>query len=320
MKILACLSNSWGSYISNKMKALVSAMQRDSDFVMALDYKCEPRDDIAAVLGDQYGPPLPAWLPDKVVRLRLGGDLHRFSAAEQNQFAAATAEYDMILSAYRFASPENPPLCYHWPTDEVRRKLVFFPHCVPDAYPPSSGERNGGLLSGNIDKAVYPWRAWVKTVLSSVDVLPHPGYEDPATMATARDSYFATLSRYRAAFTCNSVLDYTVAKYLEIPYCGCVLIAAEPNPVDAMLLGLVNGVNCILIHGQDESTLRTIYARVLAGDAAHIAEKGRLLATGKHTARDRLGYLKRLISWYCEHRTIPNSMETERLFLGLQGQ
>ena len=315
MKILVYISSAWQGYISNKMIALISAMQRDAEFVMALDYQCE-QCAVDAVLSDQYCPPSPPWIPADAVRMRLGGDLHRFSVTEQETIASNAAGYETILTAYRFAAPVNPPACYYWPSESVRSKLVFFPHCVPDGQPPPFNTREGGLLSGSDHSDVYPWRAWLKSLdLPCVDVIPHPGYDNPAAMTAARESYFATLSRYAVGFTCHAILDYTVAKYMEIPYAGCILVAERPNARDTELIGFRDGYNCLFIDGQDESKVRKVYADILAGGYPYMAARGQQLVLSRHTASHRLAYMKRLILWYKVHRRVPNYEEHAELFI-----
>lgn len=316
MKILAWFSSRWYDYISNKNIALCNAIKADPDFVLAFDYTCEPQDDLDAVFMDVYGPPLPSWVCPETITLRMTGDMHRFTADSRDAYWSEVMAYDMLVTAYPFAVPQEPNR-YFWPPQEARDRFVFFPNCVPDAAPTIRQDRCGGLLSGNANPLVYPWRAWVASLdLPEVTIIPHPGNADLAKMCAVRDSYFGNLSMRLASFTCNSILDYTVAKYIEIPYAGCTLIAQRPNATDAEWIGLQDGHNCLWIDGQNEKQLRDAYDMVRNGDGKGIAEAGQALVLKRHTASCRLAYIKRLVAWYQEHRRVPTSDEQRRLFMG----
>jgi hypothetical protein len=296
------------------MVALLDAMAHDPDFIPGWAYCCQVRDDIDAVFSDPYSPSLPSWVPKDAIRIRLTGDLHRFKPTDWPEFAEQSSGYQMLLSAYVFAKPQQPNI-YHWPTAEVREKLVYFPHCVPDAPPPVGTHAGGAVLSGNLDSAVYPWRAWVKSLnLPNVAVLLHPGYDNPGGMKQARESYFTTLAEYKVGLTCNSILDYTVAKYLEIMYAGCVLIAQRPNDTDAELLRLRDGHNCIFIDGQDEKNLR-MWLNFDRLSMAGMAIRGQEMVMARHTASQRLAYIKRLIRFYRNADRVPSNDEQAELFM-----
>ena len=314
MKILFWLSGGWHSYLANSNIALCEAIENDNDIVPAYGYSTDPRDDLDAVVVDSISVPLPPWLPDDIIKFHLGDDLHHFTETARDPFTEAAKAYDILLTPYYFAKPQQPN-CYFWPTEETRRKLVWFPHWVPDKQPPISASRGGGVLIGCTDSRVYPWRAWLKSLaLPDLTVVQHPGYDDPTAMIASREAFFPTLARHKVGFTDNLILDYTVAKYFEIPFAGCLLVAQRPNAMDAKLLGFEDSRNCVFIDGQDEQDVRRVYAMALSGQYDKVSEHGHWLIRQRHTASCRLAYLKRLILWYKDHRRVPNSDEQAAIF------
>src|ERR1019366_1381333 len=117
----------------------------------------------------------------------------------------------------------------------------YFPHSVPDDAPvglPWADRHPRALLSGSVSQQVYPFR-WACQKTHAFNVLPPQGL--------GRDEYLAYLGTYRYAITCNSIFEYTVAKYFEIPAMGAVLIAPPPSMDEMDLLGLRGGENCVWV-------------------------------------------------------------------------
>ena len=312
MKLLAWFTNNWQEYLGNAMPALIRSMQADPEITVVMNGDATNHNDYDAIITDLDGPRI---FHRGAIQIAYCEDMHRFTAsAARHSWDERAPWYDLILTPYYLATPSKN--LYHWPPPEARAKFVFFPHWVPDEPPPPAGARRGGILSGNLDGRVYPWRAWVKSLnLAGVDILPHPGYDNLGAMSNSRDSYFARLSQYIAGFTCNSILDYTVAKYFEIPYAGCVLLAAWPNLTDIELLGFVDGVNCLFVGENNETYLRKVVTHMLSkNDAGQVAENGQQLVLSRHTASHRIAYLKRIVRWYQEHRRVPSADEQKELF------
>ena len=315
MKILAWTQD-WNGFIDNGAVAFTDAIRRDPDFVPAFDYHAEPQ-AIDAVFCGHHAPPLPPWIPKDAVKVRSIGDPHRFNATDRDLFAATCDSFDLVTSMAPYAKPKQPNV-YYWPSPSVAAKTVFFPAWAPDAPPPHNDHRRGGVVIGasNRTNGVYAWRSWVSTMnLPDVATIPHPGYTSIEDMVSARNCFFAKLAQYKVGFTCHAILDYTVAKYIEIPYAGCILVAERPNARDTELIGFRDGYNCLFIDGQDEPRVRKVYADILAGGYPYMAARGQQLVLSRHTASHRLAYMKRLILWYKVHRRVPNYEEQAELFI-----
>ena len=153
------------------------------------------------------------------------------------------------------------------------------------------------ILSGAMS-AFYPFRA-AAARNPDVEVMPHPGYGDvaPAGASTSFGSAYAQeLARYRCAVTCSSVLEYVVAKYMELPAAGCLLLATYAPDLD--LLGYRDGVNYVRV---DERTFDGMLADVLARPEAFepIRRAGFELARARHSDLNRADELERLIRERC---------------------
>ena len=106
------------------------------------------------------------------------------------------------------------------------------------------------ILSGALDSHPYPFRNSVASSQdSNVHILPHPLYR---TECYVRDdkykvgpSYYEELSKFFCSLTTPSVLGYVVAKYMEIPACGCLLLAEHTEDMD--ILGFQDGINYLKV-------------------------------------------------------------------------
>ena len=178
------------------------------------------------------------------------------------------------------------------------RKAVALPWAVPDTLFDDRAlwaERAPRvLLSGRVSWA-YPLRAAIRRDAQTdsstfVDVLQHPGYHaSNSARGTVGMDYYRMLSSYRGAIATTlhvkrppmfgkSLMNYTVAKYFEIPGCGC-LSFFERTP-DLEQLGFVDGENYIAI---DRANFRRKLSLVVSDEGKEIAERGRSLVQSRHT-------------------------------------
>ncbi len=180
-------------------------------------------------------------------------------------------------------------------------KFVHFPFFFASAdflpVPFNTTPMSKCILSGAMNK-FYPFRA-VAAKNPDVVVLPHPGYDrvparDPSK--TFGSTYVRELAKYRCAVTCSAVINYTVAKYMELPAAGCLLLATHTP--DLHLLGFEDRVNYLRV---DEETFDTTLAEVLARPAAYepIRKAGFELVRARHSDLQRADELERLIRERC---------------------
>ncbi len=180
-------------------------------------------------------------------------------------------------------------------------KLVHFPHFF-SAADFAGVEFNEAplpkcILSGATGK-FYPLRQHAARN-PDVVVLQHPGYAGGAKAGGSGlfgEAYARELSKYRCAVTCSAVIDYTVAKYMELPAAGCLLLATHTP--DLHLLGFEDGVNYLRV---DEATFDATLGGILARPEAFesIRRAGFELARARHSDRNRADELEQLIRERC---------------------
>ena len=185
-------------------------------------------------------------------------------------------------------------------------KLVHFPHFF-SARDFAAVEFNEHplakcILSGARGK-FYPLREHAARN-PDVVVLEHPGYGGSGEKRGAAlfgEAYARELAKYRCAVTCSSVIDYTVAKYMELPAAGCLLLATQTP--DLQLLGFEDGVNFLRV---DESTFDAALSDVLARPEAFepIRRAGFELVRARHSDVNRADTLERLIRERCAVPTV----------------
>ncbi len=180
-------------------------------------------------------------------------------------------------------------------------KLVHFPFFfaeddfAPISFNPSPLPKC--ILSGAIS-AYYPFRL-AAARNPDVVLMPHPGYGDAADAGASAyfgSAYARELARYHCGVTCSSILDYVVAKYMELPAAGCLLLATHASDLEA--LGYRNGVNFLQV---DEDTFDDTLAEVLARPEAFegIRRAGFELVRSRHSERNRVDELERFIRERC---------------------
>ena len=132
-----------------------------------------------------------------------------------------------------------------WP--ELKNKVVHFPHFINAEYIKMINLKKSMqcILSGASDLIAYPFRNSVaRSGDKNVYVLDHPGYRIHPTIGSkykVGEDYCSELSKFYCGLATPSVLGYPVAKYIEVPACGCLMLAEYTDDLDR--LGFVDGEN-----------------------------------------------------------------------------
>ena len=221
------------------------------------------------------------------IRLLLLNDIHCFCSENEGIYAgvhslqAALDWSTASLTGYMFSLKK--PQQYFYPKDPS--KYVYFPHhvsCLPIPINDFDSRAEELLVVGALSDLVYPMRTYASTL---------PFAHRPAS-PTSREEFIPTISKYKRAFTCNSWLGYTVAKYFEIPKAGTVLIGTDMDTeYERELLGFKNGDNCVLVKS-NEDLLH------LPEATKGMAERGYELIMARHTTKNRLFQLKTLVDMF----------------------
>lgn len=172
----------------------------------------------------------------------------------------------------------------------IAPRLWRLPYFIPDGLPEYAIDnvRNPQcLLPGRVSRNYPLRRRALRDVPSELLVrLSHPGYwrksYDGATVGRA---YFDQLHQYLGALTSGSVYGYVVAKYLEIPYAGTLLLA-EDLP-DLVEMGFEAGRHFVAI--DQRTNLKQLLAHICENpeDYAEIRSCGQELVRARHTEAAR---------------------------------
>lgn len=244
-------------------------------------------------------------------KLMIGGDPH---AHRPDQVERLTKEYncvDYVLTGAVFSRKLKDK--YLYPADELWNKHVYFPHMVPDTLPSGltnwTARADRVLLSGDLSEAVYPYRyacaQLAKTAHSPLEVLGRNDFH--------HTKYFEKLAQYKAATTCTSIFRYMVAKYLEIPWVGTVLMAPRPITDECVLMGFEDCVNVIWCEMPEEVPL---HFKKMLPLLEEVGEAGSKLMREHHTTTRRLDYIVHLVDRINKGGFVPE--DAKQLFLDLR--
>ncbi len=193
---------------------------------------------------------------------------------------------DVILTPYLWPVRDLPALRR---TDPSRWRL--FPWWVPDRAVDGRAApthlRPEVVVVGAAGP-MYDLRMWAAEHPLVSGFIRASGY-DPGATRLDGEGYFDLLSRQSAvivAFGTSEELRVPVAKHLEVPACGALLIAARAHHLDEM--GFRDGLNCIMFEGREDLGPRL--QAFLDHPEAHvaIAARGLELVRQRHTTSVRL--------------------------------
>lgn len=167
----------------------------------------------------------------------------------------------------------------------------FSPHNRYIELPFNDYPRLRGLLSGAVKRKIYPLRNIVKESPICGDSAKWVQYSPGGF--TKGDDYAKLLNSYFCCVTSSSIYNYVVAKYLEIPAAGSLLLANETN--DLKKLGFVPYKHYIPITKQDviETLLHCIKNH---GDYTNIRKECMKFVRENHSVVNRVEKLKELFN------------------------
>lgn len=223
-------------------------------------------------------------------------DLHwRDEGTRQSKRLAYTL-CDTILAAYAYLFASLFP-------DIARaREVIWVPHAAsPDfALPFNERPVNAVLLSGAVNH-YYPLRRRLKALHESgprgVAYRPHPGYRcnyNYENDESVGRGYARALNLHRVCFTDASRYGYVVAKYLEIPATGALLLADSSVSRPLAQLGFVEGVHYVPASGRDlEGQVGYVLDESNHAALDEVRRAGQALVRERHKTSDRARLIDR---------------------------
>ena len=161
--------------------------------------------------------------------------------------------------------------------------LIYFPVTLkkPNIKFPEYKDRikeivaSGSVWRGKNGFDPYKFRAWAYKQ-NSVKYIPH--YVQNRNMPT-REKYLKMLSMFIGGLALCDV--YVVARYMELPLCGCVTVAQEVD--ECRVIGFKDGENCVYVNRDNfDDKIKEIKAN--PDDYQSIADAGRKLIENNWTA------------------------------------
>ncbi|HWP96283.1 MAG TPA: glycosyltransferase [Syntrophomonadaceae bacterium] len=208
-------------------------------------------------------------------------DLHH--EIEQRKEAMERANVKHIFTHYR-------DKFYEW-YPEFWRKMRWLPlHANTDIFKDYALPKDiDYLLMGAVGERIYPLRYKVRELMRNKPGFichEHAGYrnfeEDEEALVGER--YAREINRAKMFFTCNSVYDYPLGKYFEVPACHTLLMA--PSSREILDLGFEPGVNFVAI-GESDFLEKAEYYLNHKEERELISKRGYEMVRSRHSTSRR---------------------------------
>ena len=217
-------------------------------------------------------------------------DLHWFHAEMRAMKMLALTVADLILASYA------PVFDRFFPEVAAAKRVVWVPHAASPEFmmPLNESAENVIFLSGMIND-YYPLRQRLKALADDTELHivehPHPGYQchhDHETSGAVGAGYARRINVSRAAFTDASKFNYLLAKFLEIPATGSLLLGDAAAERELSQLGFREQVHYIPVADSTlESELRYILDARNHAELDEVRRRGQQLIWARHKTSDR---------------------------------
>jgi hypothetical protein len=181
------------------------------------------------------------------------------------------------------------------------KKLIFFPPFVlkEDMIPPGSKKQKKLLVSGNLNKLVYPLRSKISELSKKYFRYRNKIKILEKNQEIIGKKYYEYINKYAFAFTCSGSehYQYLLYKYLEIPASSTILVCTNEHIKDIFKgMGFIEGEHYIAKNNiQDiRNFLDKMYKIKLNKE---MIKNSYNLIKEKHTQYNRFQFLKELLSF-----------------------
>jgi hypothetical protein len=301
----------WGRYVTSQFGYTISSAIEQHAFIpvgfaqiQAAVGKNESKHALAAMsptnrspavvlVWEAYDPEVVMWLKQSVPVFFFADDLHYHSDEQRQKKQLVFENVDLLFNTYAYNFlrfyPALASLPVKWMPHAIAPYFLF--DNINDRASPTAA------LSGAIS-SVYPLRQMAKRFSQKhnrIIVVPHPGYRVINDTSLVREKYAEVLRSHRAAITCGSIYQYVVAKTLEIPATGSLLIVDRSLIPHLSELGMQLNTHLLSFH--DEHSLRESLDIALSAEkhAQQVADRmrtaGQRLVLGRHSTFTRASEL-----------------------------
>ena len=199
--------------------------------------------------------------------------------------------------------------------EKFHSKAILFPFYVPSILEnfletPWSEKKHKALLTGRATPP-YPFRKKIITDNNNlIDKLEHPGYFDNKVHDIIGGKFYQHVSSYKGGIVTSATkkgtfeyigaggydpayfkefnLNYTLAKYFEIPACGVVPFIEHTEDLEE--LGFKDEQNCIIV--TPDNYLDKIQSHL---ENKALAQEAKRFVLEKHTFLNRLDIIKKIL-------------------------
>ena len=216
--------------------------------------------------------------------LFIADDLQFYNDAQHENKSLIYTHFDVVAATYAYNMKSFYP-------DVTTKHLVWLPHSATHlfALPFNPSPRRQILMSGESNPRWYAHRHMIlRRYVHQGDprftYLRHPGYEGTFGAATSGvgAGYASVLNDHLVCFTCSSSYNYVVAKMLEIPAAGCLLLVNEDVVPQLGALGLRENRHFVTYN---RTNIDAVANTLLSPEAADSVDRMRL--EGMHLVRTR---------------------------------
>lgn len=266
------------------------------------------RDDVA-VVSSRLGYRLRARLPRQVISLEpiAAAPAVRFSRRHTSVVVVADV-WDKVWMARQlrrcrataFVTP------YRWCVADVPAlrgidpdRWHLLPWWVPDdvvAQRPARTRLNADLAVVGALGPMYDLRAWISGNPMVTDRFHVSAHESTADRLdhTRYFDLLASRSAVVVAFSEEDAMRVPVAKYVEVPAVGALLVGARAHHLEEM--GFRDGENCIIFEGREDFARKAAAFLARPEDYVDIAARGLQLVRTHHTTSARIRQVEALLS------------------------
>jgi hypothetical protein len=216
--------------------------------------------------------------------LFIADDLQFYNDAQHENKSLIYTHFDVVAATYAYNMKSFYP-------DVTTKHLVWLPHSATHlfALPFNPSPRRQILMSGEVNPRWYAHRhmivrRYVRQGDPRFTYLQHPGYEGTFGAATSGvgAGYARILNDHLVCFTCSSSYNYVVAKMLEIPAAGCLLLVNQDVVPQLGALGLRENRHFVTYNRTNIDDVANV---LLSPEAAASVDRMRL--EGMHLVRTR---------------------------------
>ncbi|WP_379136535.1 glycosyltransferase [Paenibacillus sp. sgz500958] len=197
----------------------------------------------------------------------------------------------VIFTIYRQAFIDKYP--------EYKGKVRWLPHFAEPSvfYDYKLPKVTDLLLMGCINRRVYPLRYLMRnTYLKREGFVyhKHPGYGNFTELSPIADNFAKEINLAKIFLTCDSILQYPLRKYFEVPACNTLLLA--PSNEDLLALGFKSEKNFVAVNEHDFEEKVSFYLRPdNDSQRLRIAQQGYEFVHQNHSTAVRVQQLLQMI-------------------------